>query len=349
MSAIDLSQLTLSAEQVKDLRELLLQNLKIASIVTDATSIRTGIKYNTKVGAVGGFGLVGKANGGCESVSDGSASVAEYELAPKAWEIFISDCVDSFLSTSGVWSMKRGDVDWEAPESYVQIATEYLAKAINDFYLRLAFLGDTNIETITDGGYLDDNVSTDYFNLIDGIFVQAEALATAGIINKVTIAENAGATYSAQAITPQHAYDALKGLVDSAPYDLRMDANGIIICTQSIADGYRDYLLSQGVHASTSIDNIKNGVADLSIYGIKVVALPELDAIIRTNFNDGTAWYKPHRAIYCSQDNLVVSVDGEEGIATAESWYDKGARKINFRAYGLIDAKITTKNAVLAI
>lgn len=164
------------------------------------------------------------------------------------------------------------------------------------------------------------NPTEDYFSCIDGLFSQLEAQV--GGINHVTIAENAGLTFAAQALPANAAYNYLSQMLAIAPTTVFSDPNAVFLVTRSM---YANLWAS-----ATAVTNFTTGAvsaaSNISIYnnelffgGIRLVVFDAWDYTIRTFFNDGVRFHNPHRAVLTSISNLIIAAD----VDSLTSVYDE--------------------------
>ncbi|OJV40833.1 MAG: hypothetical protein BGO29_14795 [Bacteroidales bacterium 36-12] len=196
-----------------------------------------------------------------------------------------------------------------------------------------------NKTTVYSGGDITPGAAVKYFNIINGFFKQMEIQITGNAEQHVAIAENAGATYVAQRLTPANVRDVyLPGLIYDANMILRGMDNGVILCTQSFYDGYSKSL--KGISLSELYVNLTEGIKVLTYDGIPLVPMKIWDKIIKTYYNNGARLLNPHRAVYVTKDILAVGVDSESSFGDLDIWYNKDSRKVKMESMGKADAKL---------
>lgn len=182
-------------------------------------------------------------------------------------------------------------------------------------------------------------IDEDFFNIIDGFFKQMEVIVGSSPEQLVTIAENAGATYAAQALTPATVRDTyLPAIIDGADMEVR-GGEGFILATQSFYDAYRRSL--NGLTLESMYVNLTEGIKTLTFDGIPIVPMKIWDKIIKKYYNNGISLVNPHRAVYTTKAVLAVGVDSLDSFGEIDVWYDKDSRKVKIEAMGKADAKIT--------
>ena len=174
--------------------------------------------------------------------------------------------------------------------------------------------------------------------MIDGFWKQLLLQLTANPKQKVTIAENAAATYALQELTPANSKTYLQSLRYKAPLQVRNSKTAMIICTQSVYDAYEQSL--QGTTIESMYTNLTEGVKTLKIGRIPLMPIPTWDAMIAEFYDNGTKLNNPHRALFISKDLVAVGVDSISAFGDMKVWYNDDQRKVKVEAMGKADAKI---------
>ena len=202
--------------------------------------------------------------------------------------------------------------------------------------------------TIYSGGTITPGVDADYFKIINGFFKQIETEYTANSAQRVSITENAGASYSTQALVKTNVQGYLESMVYGADITLRSKAESFILCTQSFYDGYSKSL--QGLSLDGLYSNLVNGQKTLTFNGIPLIPLPIWDKIILSYYNNGVKLVNPHRAVYTHKDFLAVGLDSIASFSDASVRNDPDSRRVKIELMGKADAKLLNpKMFVVAI
>lgn len=340
---LDFSKFTFTAEQIRDINDLVFDELLHAPDINYLHTLQTGIVYDREIGFITGGGLVGKKGQGCDPVpQEFTIGTRKVVWQPKTWEVFIAECAKDLEATAAVYVMNNGvRMDDLTDTDYMAIVVEVLSKAVHDFIFRIVWLGDTEAENVgSSGGIITAGVDTEYFDIIDGFFKQLEAAVADDSNRLVTIAANSQGTKAAQMnnLTPENAYNLLSTMYYKAPVVMRASGNMRFLVTQSLADKYQQYLTDKGLESTYR--NMVDGVNALSILGVEVIAVPKWDEMIQA-FNDlGATFYKPHRALLIEKANLAVGVPATTVLEEVDVWYDKTSRKNYLEAKDKIDAKL---------
>lgn len=417
---LDFSKFTFSAEQIRDINELVFENILEAPELSFIHTLYPNIVYDKEVGFIGEGGLVGVADQGCSPTPQAwKINTRKVLWQPKAWEVFISECYKDLETTAAVYALNKHTRVIDLTDTdYFAIVVEVLTKAVKKAIYRIVWFNDTDADntdteelpkaalteqeagsaivgtvyekvaattagavkcateagvvvyldgdaatgnaasgkeyyskdtanpvTILVGGIITENVDTDYFDIIDGLFKQLEAQVTGA--NLISIASNAKTTKSEQYsdLTPEKAYAILSDMYYALPVVARNGADLRFLVTQSIADKYQQYLVGKGIESTYK--NLVDGVPALKFNGIDVIAMPIWDEMIQS-FNDlGDTYYKPHRAVLAEKANLAIGFGGEKEFGEMELWYDKNTRKSNILLIDKIDAKLLDNKRVV--
>lgn len=348
MAIIDFSKFTFTAEQIRDIRELMFDEFLNAPDLNFIHTMFSGIKYDEEVGFIVEGGLVGKAKQGCNPTADDwSVGTRKVTWKPKAWEVIIDECASKFSSTMAVYCQKNGvSADDLTDTDYMAIVAHVLAAAIKKMLYRIVWFSDANTKNVTAGGIITDGIDTDYFTVIDaGFFKQIQSSVTAHPEHLVTIDANAKATKKEQleGLTPEGAYNILSKMFYAAPVTMR--ANMQFLVTQTIADAYQQYLTGKGIESEYK--NLVDGVSSLKFLGKDIIPMPIWDEMIQS-FNDlGAKFSYPHRAVLIEKANLAVGTPTEGAIEDIDIIFDKMTRVNRLQASDKIDAELLNEVRVV--
>ena len=353
-STINFSALTFSTEEIRDLNELLFKSIVEADEFQKFHSILTGIKYDREIGRVGEFGLVGKAGQGCSPTSDTfTLSVTKKTWQPKVWEIIRDECFTDLNSTLAIYAKKFGT---EEPDltgtAYMDMVQDKLRVAIQKMLWRIAWFNDTAAATVDDSpaGTLTSGTSAAYFNLLNGFWKQIDVIFAATPARRGTIAANSQATKALQwsAFTSTLAYGYAQDMVYNCTPELRAASNKVALCTRSFVDKLEQYLMSKSI--VPAYDNEVNGfnskVSGLKLLGISWYPIDIWDEIINAYYNNGSALYRPHRAVLTTKDQLMIGVPSTSILENVDISFFKESRKNRVEVRDQIDAKIAEDHMI---
>lgn len=340
-SIVSFSAFSFTAEQIRDINELVFDELLHAPDINFIHQMFSGIVYDKEIGFISGAGLVGQAGQGCNPTAQSWAiSTRKVTWTPKEWEVFVSECAEDLKSTAAVYALNKGTrMDDLTDTDYMAIVVKVLADAVKDFMYRLIWFNDTNAANVSNSGIITNGVSVNYFNIIDGLFKQLET-AVSGGAPTVAISANAQTTKALQlaGMTDSAAFQLLSDMYYAAPVEMRGAGKMMFIVTQTIADAYQQYLIGKGIESTYK--NLVEGIPALTFLGVPVIPMPFWDKNIQAYNDLGNTYYKPHRAVLIEKANLGVGTPSEEAYGEFDIWYDKTSRKNYILIKDKLDAKL---------
>lgn len=148
---VDLSKFTFTAEQIRDINELVFDDILHAPDLSVIHTMYSGIVYDREIGFITGGGLVGKAEQGCDPDSqDWAIGTRKVVWTPKGWEIRIEECASDLNNTMVVYAKNNGiRIDDLTDTDYMAILVIVLTDAIRDFFYRLVWFNDTDAANVS--------------------------------------------------------------------------------------------------------------------------------------------------------------------------------------------------------
>lgn len=256
----------------------------------------------------------------------------------KFWlDLCASDLEGSFLNYMRPLGIDRDDITATDIATFI---TMRMSEAAQEDLLRIIWFGDVDADNVSGGGDITNGVSLTDYTILDGFWKQIFAIVTATPTRRYTISENAGVSYAAQALAAGKSLTILRTLLQDADPRLKSDPNKFYIVTDTIFENYATYLESQGIDASYV--RLESGFSTLAFRGIMIYSFQFWDRTIDADFNTGTVWFLPHRAILTTKETLAVGYDlaSDAGGEAMEVWYERKDEKNNFRGKYRLDAKV---------
>lgn len=337
---LDFSNFEFTAEQIRDINELMFDEILHAPEITLICTLYPGIVFDKEIGFIGEGGLVGVKNQGCRPTPQpwkiGTRAV---RWEPKSWEVLIEECWTDLEATAATYALNTGvDIADFSDTDYYAIVIQVLSTAIKKFIIRLVWFNDEDAQNVSSGGIITDGVDVEFFNILNGLWKQLMEQIAANPAQRVAVAENAGATYAAQELDPENAAKYLQQLKYRAPIILRSKENAIVPLTQSFYDAWEMYL--QGKELESTYVNLVDGRQVLKAYGMTLIPMPIWDEMIAMFENTGTKLNNPHRALYVTKEILAVGVDGTDSFEKMNTWYNRDERTVKTELMGKADAKL---------
>lgn len=315
--------ITYSGKQAEEIIMLpIVESTKIEQLHT----IITGVKARQQVVYMGDLDKITKLDAGCGL----GASEADLELSEKFWDpaelkVWLTECYKDGLNKLFAWAGKNGiDRSDLTDTEYLEMIIERVEATMPKDAFRIAWFAAKDMANVSGGGVLKNGVAVADYNQLDGFFEQIFAIMAANPGQRVTIAENALTTKAAQlALADDTAVNVFEELLTSSTVSpsLQGDENRVIYCTQSLFNNYKKYLRSfPNIEASYA--RIEGRYDSLMFDGVQIVSVPDWDRIIRSDFDNGTKYDLPHRAVLSTKDNLPIALDASEALTDLKVFYD---------------------------
>lgn len=351
-SGLNFSALTPSNGALRELNELIFLKVLGEERLAQVFNVIFGAENGKKVGFVGEFGLVGKELQGCDPTYNNSTlATSEKTWDLGEWGVYEKICFKDLIGTLAQVAMRRGAniADLTGTEYIDDVVYPRLELAIYKMLMRFAWFGDKNADNIADGGVITAGVSPEYFTVTDGFWKRFFAIASADANRRVTIAANAEATFAAQKsaiLGAGVATGILDNLIMNASADLRQGENQVIFVTQSLKDALTRDIRNNNKGSELQWRSIFDGVTEAQYDGIRLVAMPFWDSIIQAYENTGTAWNKPHRAVYTTTNNLLVGIDNYTDFAELNVFFDEKSELNLLKSKGALGTLVAQDNMV---
>jgi len=343
MAILNPSDLTFNGEEIRSIREAILEQVFAKPAVTDFHTVYEDIVTKKQIAFLGRLGKITRVDAGCSS-SPLSAGITNSEKfwEPVRFEIWLSECYTNLEDTFFVWAKQRGLAEPDLTGTdFAAFLVERMTDAMYEDTLRIAWLGDTDAESVdaTPSGILSAGVSPLDYNQIDGFWKQLFAIGTATPTQRTTISENALSTKAAQdALANNRAFLTFQSMMNKADYRLRSAQNKVMLVTMSLLDNYATYLESQGNDAS--FIRIEQGFSVLRYRNLEIIGVDLWDRYIRADFDNGTKYDIPHRAVLTTKENIALGVDAASALADIDQWFERKDKTTNFRGGYKMDAKV---------
>lgn len=344
---INHSNFTFTADELRSYSELIVKKLTEVPELNAFHTFETGIRNDRRIGLTdGSFGLLGKAAQDCGTRTPDTKLLGTEQKTwqPKRAEVYLRECWNDLDSTMGRLARKLGnDVYDLTGTDYMTFLLSILEPDLLRMIFRMAWFNDTAAALVTasPAGTLTAGTDTTYFTLYDGFFAQLADIISADSDRQTSLnAYNGQATYALQdsTLTNQLAYEALLQLIDDAPPALRSQADRAIICTGSIGRKAMRYIQAQGLPYDIKL--AIDGLTLTSIDGTSLYIVEWWDEFIRTYYDDGSAYYLPHRAVFTKKSNLMVGMEGNGLFESFDVYHDKTTKYTYIEAVDAFDAKI---------
>lgn len=311
----------------------------------DIHTIVPGIVADTQVAFMGRINKITRLDPGCGSGKVTKAiPLSEKFWTPKKMKVWSAQCADDLEQTFFVWGLNKGTDRKDLTKGqFAKYALELMTEAVTSDALRIAWFGDTAVDTTANGGTLLNASDIANYNQLDGFWKKIFAGVTGGTITKAyTIAANAQATTLLQdsvfEAATDEAYKIVNALLKKADKRL-VGAKGrqVIYMTDSVWQKW----LTEKETKLLDMSFVRQGefYSTDKYRGVTIIALHFWDRWIRADFNDGTVSNLPHRAIYTLVENLQIGLD-TASITDFRVWYNDDTEETNWKGLYKMDVQI---------
>jgi hypothetical protein len=339
------SNITFSADQVRDLNALFMEAVLDAPVLTQYHTFENNIRNDREIGIIPGtMGLLLKAAQGCDPTAQTvslTATKKKWEL--KRMEMLLKQCYTDLEASFLIFLRNTGtNVADLTNTQYFAFLTDFVGRELPKEILRVAWFSDKDAANILDSpaGAITTGVDPDYFNVIEGFWHQLAFIYAATPTRKTTIAANAEATYALQksTFTGALAYAALNSVVDDAPLVLKNQPDRFLLVTDSVLRTVKRYM--QSVNIAFDITNTVNGLSLAKWDGVDMISMPWWDETIMAYEDNGTKYNSPHRILYTTKSNLKIGLEGSGMFDQVQTWFNKTSKYNYIDVIDSMDAKI---------
>ena len=248
-NTLNLDALHFTADELRDLNEMIVTAVLEAPTISEFHTLYTGIKNDKRIGIIPGtFGLIGKAAQACDPTAQCYENVAiEKTWEPKYLEFINDMCIDEISN-----SLMRMYIDCSNPYDLTktdifQFILNIYAKDLPKEVFRHAWFGDQAAAQFP-LGVLTPGIDPAFFNVINGFWQQMAVIYAANPLQLNAMPGNTQLTYALQqtVATPLLTYNAINTLIDNAISELTQQPDRILLVTRSVFDRLRRQLQALG-------------------------------------------------------------------------------------------------------
>ena len=343
------TNLPLSPENLKSLRDAIIKKVLDDENLRRVLTIKR-VRTGEPLAIIGEMDAVGHAGAGCNPTFDEIGINNQLKRwALGAWSIALEICYENLEETIAEYCLKSGtEIGDLSGTDFMTIYLELLETQMKRMIWRMAWFGDTAMDTISNGGKLANTEDPTLFTMCDGFFKQLDAIITADPTKTTAIAANSQTTYAAQTAAIRTSGVATT-LVDTilADADARINygGNAILLMNKKLADAlHADVKRTYGTIMPW--ERVFDGFEIAKYDGVTVASVATWDFMINKYFNTGTAWENPFRAVMYNPENLIIGADANDPISDLDIWFNKDERMNKIYAAGKIDAKIAQDDLI---
>jgi len=342
-----LQNLTLSPENIRDLRQLINVDLWRDERLQDYFRI-VPARHGDPVGLIGKGNPIGTAGCGCDpeyAKFAPSNTLKRWELG--CWQAPLKVCWKDMEGTIAEYALKNGTPIGDL--NGTQVMSEVIEPLLTDLYVdlvwRLAWFGDTDAENVSDGGAIVNTVDTALVDAVDGLWKQIRTInARAGAPQYTDVAGVAGGNDKAHILVSGIPTKLIEQMMVNANAATMALPNKVIYMTMAMATALEWDMRNSGCGCMPWEDRV-NGVRTTKWNGIEYIALPKWDEYINT-FESGNS---PYRAVLTNKDNILIGTPGGELVQDFDMYFDRISRNMFLYGTGKIGAMFLNYEAFQAL
>ncbi len=317
-------------------------------MLTDYFIMNNGVKKDQQIAILGRMQTkLGKGSGGCEP----TATTNAIPMSQKVWSTStISDRL-GFCWTTDVkgtffqWATKNGVAKEDlTATTFAAFIVERMEDAMNEMHHRLFWFND-KAAALVPTGVITATEDIDFYNKVNGAWKQFFAIGSADPdrISTGLSAKNGQATYALQKFdvtdrTNLVVSNTLDEIVKDADERLVDGGSLKLVCTKSVWDQYRSELKFANVSFTT--ERLESGIEVLYADGLELHKYSIWDRIIKESFDDGAAYFLPHRILMYDANTLQAATEEESTLSEVDIFYDKTLKKTFFDFQFDLDIKV---------
>ena len=344
---INFENFVFTADQIRDVRELL--KLKVVDFSNFALrhDVWTGVVADQEIGWLGELSDIGRPSRGCSPVEDAAITAGVKKIwQPKEFDVRLATCYKDLEGTMAVYARRKGAAvqDLTGTE-YLNIVVEKAEEAMNRFMWRMWFAQTDHsvVGSGTGSALLTAGTDPSLFRLLDGYWHQIFQIVAASPSQRITLAANAEGTAALQnsTLTPALALGALLDATYNMPVELVQTPNTqkIGMITRFFANQVKRAFQEVNAHPDSYSATI-DGVEQLKVNGVNFVISDEWTRIIQQYFNLGATFHLPHRAIITTKANLAYGIKSDGNFLTFKIFHDDTLRKSFIDIIDQVDVKV---------
>lgn len=309
-------------------------------------SVQENIKANQQIIFLERLNKVTRFDAGCGTgLLTKSLAMSEKEWTPRPQKIFTNFCEDELETTFWAWmtnnGVRRRDVT-NLTSFYRRWVLETFRDAAAEDFLRNAWLGDTAAANISGGGVITNGVAVADYQLIDGFWKQIFADVTNTLTPRVTITENAAASFAAQiTFTEDRAYQLMKAVYNAADSRLRVRPDKVFMVSGWLFRNRIDQKESLTPQLESFAARQDEEFESDQYRNIPIINMENVwDRWLEPDFSTGVVVDRPNRILLTTLSNVVAGFDASSAITNFETWFERKDEEVYFK--GLYKADVKT-------
>lgn len=331
-------------QDVKDLKELIPLTINQDEDFNKYTTIKK-VKDGDPVAFIGDMDDVGVAGGGCdpEYQEVGIANKQKrWELGD--WNIPIKICYEALKGTIAEHCLKTGTAigDLTSTEFMTYIIRPALERQMMRMIWRFGWFGNKNIQAVSEGGVLTDDVKKELFTTCDGLFLRIFAQCAENEKQLTSIVANQEDTFAA-AKAKMLVKGTATGLVDSMLMDadsrITADSGSVILMTKWMADALH-WDVKERFNTIMPWEKVFDGFEVAKYDGVTIARISIWDRFIAAYEKSGEKFNLPYRMVFGNIKNFMIGSDQDGLISDLDVWFDRKERRNYIYSQGKIGTNL---------
>ena len=321
-SKIDVSALTLNAEEASQIGEAVIEQVFVQGELSDVHAVETGIQHDQQIVFVDNLDVSGEAFTACVPVEQSGIVLTEKVWQPKLIGGRYTHCANDLSKLLKLFKKaQRANPDFfdNVDSEAMGLLTAKIIDAMKVSISAKVWLGDTGAAVQAGGNFTISGFTVGLWDQFDGLWEQIFADSD---IPRYTITENGNVTYVLQELAAGEGRTIFQTLYEGADSRLIGSADAQYLVTRSIWDNYLTTIEDKQGNGGV-IERLENGVVTMNYRGIPIIRMNEWDRTIRKYQDDLTVHYRPHRALLTTPNNIPIATLSTDDLDSLESWYEK--------------------------
>lgn len=337
------ANLSFNGEEARAFADTVITDAYDLPNVRDFHTVYDGIKVKKQIPFIGRFEKITKADTGCDTeATTQTLAASEKFWNPNPVEAWIKQCQNDMEGSFLAYLTRNGLSRYNFTDTDVyRFLIEIMTYAANEDALRQAWFSDENYIA---GNLGNGAADLPNYDIYDGFWAQIFDIVTADASRRYTIAENGNASKATQALADDEAYNVYQALTEDADTRIYQGGEPFILSTRSLTINYKRTLRSKNV--PESFGYIQGRPNQLAFDGVPIIEVNQWDRIIKSDFDNGTTWDRPHRAVLTNAANLAIGFDAADDVGSWEGWYERKDKEVNIRGNYKVDAKVLKDNMI---
>lgn len=338
-NAIGAIQTTFSGQYVKDIAELVLVDGFNTPELTKYHTVRQNIIAREQIAFANPLYKISKLAANCDNVvQTKTINITEKFWTPVNIHTVFNECYVELEQSFFVYMLNLGKNRADLTNTdAITFIFDILRQGVIHDAQRIAWFGDTAITNVSVGGRLKNSESVTDYNHYNGFWHQLFEIGTANPNLVIAIPENSAVTkIGQQTLAVDRAYNTFQQMWENS--DSRMDKeDAMILCTRRMFNNYMNTLRNRPNDMGSNI--IINGLAVPAFDGVPVYNYDVWDRAI-LDFDNGTVFDRPNRALLTTKQNLQLGIDALSSIGDFMAGYDITNDNVVVRGRYKADAKV---------